>query len=42
MSYQLEYFEQRTSEKFKTKFKNGRPVRYWEIHPGVRTEALHR
>ncbi len=41
-SYQLEYFEQLTSEKVGVKFRNGRPYRYWHKPDHVRNEALDR
>lgn len=41
-AYTLEYFQQLTSEEVRTKYKNGRPVRYWFKPAGVRNEALDR
>jgi hypothetical protein len=42
ISYELEYFQQLTSEKVRTKFKNGHPVRYWFKPDGVRNEPHDR
>jgi phage terminase large subunit GpA-like protein len=42
VSYELEYFQQLTAEQVKTKFKNGRPYRFWFKPLGVRNEALDR
>jgi phage terminase large subunit GpA-like protein len=42
VGYELEYFQQLTSEQVKTKFRNGRPARFWFKPPGVRNEALDR
>jgi phage terminase large subunit GpA-like protein len=41
-TYQLEYFEQLTSERVGVKFRNGRPYRYWYKPASVANEALDR
>ena len=42
ISYDHEFFKQLTSEKVKTRFVKGHPVREWHKPPGVRNEALDR
>ena len=42
VAYDLDYFQQLASEQVKTKYKNGRPVRYWFKPAGIRNEALDR
>ena len=39
-TYDLEYFEQLTAEKVRTKFVHGFETRIWEKAPGARNEAL--
>jgi phage terminase large subunit GpA-like protein len=42
ISYDHEFFKQLTSEKVKTRFVKGHPIREWHKPPGVRNEALDR
>jgi phage terminase large subunit GpA-like protein len=42
ISYDHEFFKQLTSEKVKTRFVKGHPMREWHKPPGVRNEALDR
>lgn len=42
VAYEIGYFQQLSSEQVRTKYRNGRPVRYWFKPAGVRNEALDR
>jgi len=42
VAYEIDYFQQLSSEQVRTKYKNGRPLRYWFKPAGVRNEALDR
>jgi len=42
VSYELDFFTQLTSEEVRTRYKNGKQIRYWFKPAGVRNEALDR